>query len=137
MEEARARRDRLKALREAAALGGEGEGTQNSEMPVLKFRNYALKDENIEHTKVAPARPILLGDAGKAAGDGANPPKEEVVIDVAPKKANWDLKRNVEKKLQKLERATQRALLEIMQDMEKKRFEEEGGIADEEDAELK
>ena len=33
----------------------------------------------------------------------------------APRKANWDLRRDVAKKLEKLERRTQRALLLIMQ----------------------
>lgn len=50
---------------------------------------------------------------------------------MAPKKANWDLKRDVAKKLQKLERRTQRALLEIMQEVEKEKFVHDGGIADE------
>lgn len=34
---------------------------------------------------------------------------------MAPKKANWDLKREVQPKLDKLERRTLRALVEIMQ----------------------
>ena len=33
---------------------------------------------------------------------------------MAPKKPNWDLKRDVEKKLEKLERRTQRAIYEII-----------------------
>lgn len=41
---------------------------------------------------------------------------------MAPKKANWDLKRDIEKKLDKLERRTQRAILEIMQDEEAARL---------------
>jgi len=34
---------------------------------------------------------------------------------VRPRKANWDLKRDVEKKLEKLERKTQRAVLDLIQ----------------------
>ena len=41
---------------------------------------------------------------------------------MAPKKANWDLKRDIEKKLDKLERRTQRAILETMQDEEAARM---------------
>lgn len=41
---------------------------------------------------------------------------------MAPKKANWDLKRDIEKKLDKLERRTQRAILETMQDEEAARL---------------
>jgi coiled-coil domain-containing protein 12 len=46
-------------------------------------------------------------------------------VNVAPKKANWDLKRDVEKKLEKLERRTQRAILEIMQAEEAERLQED------------
>ena len=49
---------------------------------------------------------------------------------MAPKKANWDLKRDVQAKLDKLERRTQRALVEIMRDEERARLEQEGGAAD-------
>lgn len=37
---------------------------------------------------------------------------------VAPKKANWDLRRDVEDKLARLERRTQRAMVELMQEDE-------------------
>jgi coiled-coil domain-containing protein 12 len=33
---------------------------------------------------------------------------------LAPKKPNWDLKRDVEKKLEKLDRKTQRAIYEVI-----------------------
>lgn len=35
-------------------------------------------------------------------------------VSIAPKKANWDLKRDVEKRLQKLERQTQTAIRELI-----------------------
>jgi len=49
---------------------------------------------------------------------------------MAPKKANWDLKREIEPRLAKLERRTQRALVEIMLEEEQKRMQLEGGVAD-------
>jgi len=39
-----------------------------------------------------------------------------------PKKANWDLKRDVEKKLAKLEKRTQRAMVDIAREEEAKRM---------------
>jgi coiled-coil domain-containing protein 12 len=39
---------------------------------------------------------------------------EEVIVNVAPKKANWDLRRDIAPKLAKLERKTQRAMIELM-----------------------
>jgi len=58
MESAEARRVRLKALREAAAGADEADVQSSaSEEPVLKFRNYAVKDQkNIEHTTVDAAQ---------------------------------------------------------------------------------
>ena len=35
-------------------------------------------------------------------------------MSIAPKKANWDLRRDISKKLEKLERRTQRALIDLM-----------------------
>ena len=58
MESAEARRARLKALREAAA-GAEDAGTPGTapDEPVLKFRNYAVKDQkNIKHDTVEAAQ---------------------------------------------------------------------------------
>lgn len=77
MEEAAARRERLKALKAAAQLAGADGGgggdapmadagaaaeagqqqqqEQEPEKPTLKFRNYAMKDARIEHEAVAPA----------------------------------------------------------------------------------
>ncbi len=39
---------------------------------------------------------------------------QDLLVNVAPKKANWDLKRDVQPKLDKLERRTQRAIMMIM-----------------------
>lgn len=36
------------------------------------------------------------------------------LFNLAPKKPNWDLKRDVEKKLERLDRRTQRAIYEII-----------------------
>ena len=40
--------------------------------------------------------------------------KPEVQLDVAPKKANWDLKQHISKKLEKLERRTQQAIVDLI-----------------------
>jgi cwf18 pre-mRNA splicing factor len=70
MEEAKARRERLKALKEAALLveggtdgdaatavkGSSAEAQPPGEPPVLKFRNYVPRDEKISHEKVCGGR---------------------------------------------------------------------------------
>lgn len=47
---------------------------------------------------------------------------EEVIANVAPKKPNWDLRREIAPKLAKLEKRTQRAIAELAIEEEKKRM---------------
>ena len=64
------------------------------------------------------------------AGSDAGPALQDVLVNVAPKKPNWDLRRDVARKLEKLERRTQRAMILIMQQEERERLQAEGGIQD-------
>lgn len=121
MESSEARRVRLKALREAAAGADETIVPSTApEEPVLKFRNYAVKDQkNIEHTTVDAAQPpeflapvVAPSVVQEVQGEGDD------IINVAPKKANWDLRRDVGKGLEKLDRRTKRALVAIMQEQQ-------------------
>ena len=57
-------------------------------------------------------------------------PPQDLIVNLAPKKANWDLKREIQPKLDKLERRTLRALIEIAQEEERQRLEAEGGVRD-------
>eukprot|EP00878_Enallax_costatus_P007084 GHUV01007423.1.p2 GENE.GHUV01007423.1~~GHUV01007423.1.p2 ORF type:complete len:135 (+),score=49.96 GHUV01007423.1:500-904(+) len=134
MEDAVARRERLKALKQAAQLVESGDGAaadeaQQPEKPVLKFRNYVVRDEKIEHEKIAPAQPPKLEEP-QLGTKPEEADEEELLASVAPKKANWDLKREIEPRLAKLERRTQRALVEIMLEEEQQRLQQEGGVAD-------
>ena len=117
-----------------------------AEEPTLKFRNYAPKDEKIAHEKVRNNDHlinnmieihvlifqfmILQVEAAKApefeeikvdldAVIGHAP--EEVIINVAPKAANYDLRRDIAPKLAKLERRTQKAMIQLMAQEEQQR----------------
>lgn len=130
MEDALARKERLKALKQAAELADGSsvqEDTRDPEKPVIKFRNYTPRDEKLEHEKIAPAQPPKFEEP---VIEPAPAVAQEAVVNIAPKKANWDLKREVEPILEKLERKTQRALVELMQEEERRRLADEGGIAD-------
>lgn len=74
----------------------------------------------------APEFEEIQVEATGLLGDDA----EEVLINVAPKKANWDLRRDIATKLALLERRTQTAMIQLMQQEEKHRLEEAGGIQD-------
>ncbi|KAL8491197.1 hypothetical protein ACS0TY_023008 [Phlomoides rotata] len=79
----------------------------------MKFRNYLPHDKQLQEGKLAP--PVLpkFEDPVLAA-----PPqeekKEDPFMNIAPKKPNWDLRRDVQKRLNKLERRTQKAMLTLM-----------------------
>lgn len=140
MEDALARKERLKALRAAAAAAGEAGGVQDQastqpeaepEKPVLKFRNYVVQDtKRIDHETVAAAQPpkFVMPVVETKPEEMA---QEELLVSIAPKKANWDLKRDVQPKLDKLERRTMRAIMEMMQEEERKRLEEAGPAQEE------
>ncbi|GFH29024.1 uncharacterized protein HaLaN_27613 [Haematococcus lacustris] len=120
MEDAAARKERLRALRQAAeqAEQATGDAQAEPEKPVLRFRNYAVKDhKHIQHEQVQPAQPPKLEEpqVTKKPEEAA---QEDLLVNVAPKKANWDLKRDVQAQLDKLERRTQRAIIEIMREQE-------------------
>mmetsp|Transcript_412 Transcript_412/g.798 ORF Transcript_412/g.798 Transcript_412/m.798 type:complete len:128 (-) Transcript_412:38-421(-) len=107
----------------------------------LKFRNYQPKTEELAEAVVEKSQVATLPDVEtttkKRAADSEEQAEEEAdqaqddidVLSVAPKKANWDLKRDVEKKLQVLERRTQRAIIELTREKVLREQGEDGGEA--------
>lgn len=122
MENQAARAARLRSLREAAGLDTREQDVDgaapdmNVDEPVLKFRNYSVKDDRITHEKQAAANPPKYEQP--VVEPEADVEGEELLLSVAPKKPNWDLRRDVEPKLAKLERRTQRAMITIMQNQQ-------------------
>ena len=109
--------------------------------PVLKLRNYVPVEEDkafdyvrVEAAKAASANFTELPQQKKVQGEEedlvaeggtvsriAVPEEDEVegdVVRTANRKENWDLKRDVEKKLKRLERRTQQAMVELMREEE-------------------
>uniref|UniRef100_A0A8C5U349 Coiled-coil domain containing 12 n=1 Tax=Malurus cyaneus samueli TaxID=2593467 RepID=A0A8C5U349_9PASS len=100
------------------AVPGEGE---------IKLRNYDPEDEELKKRKLPPAKPASVEDTVKDQLEAAKP---EPIIDevdlanLAPRKPDWDLKRDVSKKLEKLEKRTQRAIAELIRERLKGQEEE-------------
>ncbi|XP_067148168.1 coiled-coil domain-containing protein 12 [Apteryx mantelli] len=137
-EEARRRQERLRALRQRTLQnkdGGEREKRQFREdeeeeavrHKELKLRNYEPEDEELKKRKVPQAKPASVEDKVKDQLEAAKP---EPIIDevdlanLAPRKPDWDLKRDVAKKLEKLEKRTQRAIAELIRERLKGQEEE-------------
>ncbi|KAG9441997.1 hypothetical protein H6P81_017851 [Aristolochia fimbriata] len=134
-----ARRERLKALKAAKELfdtpdgdavrneskAEEADDKDEEEAPNVKFRNYLPQDKQLQEGKLAPPVPSKFEDPVTAP-----PPAEKVddpFLNIAPKKPNWDLKRDVQKKLDKLERRTQKAIYKLVVQKQNQAAEENGG----------
>ncbi|XP_002740668.1 coiled-coil domain-containing protein 12-like [Saccoglossus kowalevskii] len=132
-EEALKRKERLKALRRKHQ--GEIEETGDSEPPEKKiageaeegnkeirqpiFKNYKPENESLQDAVAERAQPEKVEEHIKDQLEAAKPEPvvEEVdLMNLAPRKPDWDLKRDVSKKLEKLERRTQRAIAELIRE---------------------
>ncbi|GJW52208.1 coiled-coil domain-containing protein 12 [Tanacetum coccineum] len=96
----------------------------------VKFRNYLPHDKQLQEGKLAPPELPKFEDP-VAAEPPVEEKKEDPFLNIAPKKPNWDLRRDVQKKLDKLEKRTQKALYQLMEQQEKeKQLAEENGEDD-------
>ncbi|KAK1173517.1 hypothetical protein AOXY_G3646 [Acipenser oxyrinchus oxyrinchus] len=129
-QEALKRKERLKALRSKQLQNrdpedGEPENKRSLEEieevkhRELKLRNYTPEDEELRERQVPKAKPASVEEKVRDQLEAANPEPviEEVdLANLAPRKPDWDLKRDVAKKLEKLEKRTQRAIAEPIRD---------------------
>jgi len=138
-ESAAERRARLKKLREVAdgddveddnAKTNDGGDKNGEEMRTIKLRNYVPKDiaslegrAEILPNAVAPEFNNDNKDVRKRNSDGGGEEEDEDAMTTMslPKKQNWDLKRDVAKKMEKLERQTNRAIAELAREEEERR----------------
>jgi len=112
-----ARKERLIALRNRRLGQGEAsEGGQGNHTFVFKQRNYdpetrmfrkhgarSEEKDTMEGAVEGLAMKIITEDEERRA-------QELDLFNIAPKRPNWDLKRDMEKKLAKLERKTQECI---------------------------
>jgi coiled-coil domain-containing protein 12 len=114
---ARRRGPRASARSVAARRDPSREGRATRE---IAFRNYVPRDGALAAAKLpATTAPALDVAAARDGDEGAVTPRLEPNVGdvdpgmVAPRRANWDLKRDVEARLEKLERRTRRALVDV------------------------
>uniref|UniRef100_A0A674CN57 Coiled-coil domain containing 12 n=1 Tax=Salmo trutta TaxID=8032 RepID=A0A674CN57_SALTR len=91
----------------------------------LKLRNYTPEDEELKERQVPKAKPASVEEKVKDQLDAAKP--ESVIEEVVSTLWDQDLKRDVAKKLEKLERRTQKAIAELIRDRLKGSEEELAG----------
>ncbi|XP_072030380.1 coiled-coil domain-containing protein 12-like [Amphiura filiformis] len=129
--EAAKRKERLKALRKKKQ--GDVEEPDDLEPPTKKaavaeddeearkpvFKNYTPENENLKENRVPKPELASIDDHIQEQLQAAKPEPvvEEVdLVNLAPRKPDWDLKRDVASKLEKLERRTQRAIAELIRE---------------------
>ena len=139
------RKSRLKELRELSekeeVLGGsttalkeESNATRDVINPIpaanddetnvtLKLRNYVPKDISALTTtsSVVEILPNAVAPEFKRKKEEDGNPDDTILNSNGTKKQNWDLKRDVSRKTEKLERRTIRAIAELAREEEEKR----------------
>nr|CAH0107232.1 unnamed protein product [Daphnia galeata] len=119
--EALKRKKRIEALRQLKEQQTKQSSTeaQQQSLPRPIFRSYRPLDEDLKKSSVPPAVPEEVDHIITKELDNAADPAvlEEIdLVNLAPRKPDWDLKRDVAKKLAKLEKRTQRAIAVLIRE---------------------
>lgn len=117
------RAKRLKLLREAKARKGRqlrGKDVEEAEPEALAVVKEAEKQQDADVPEVSELRIAPTGDeeerlVERKEQEGAEEEEEEEEeLTLAPKRANWDIERDIAPMLKKLEKRTQHAIVEIL-----------------------
>ncbi|KAK2718635.1 coiled-coil domain-containing protein 12-like [Artemia franciscana] len=117
--EAWKRKERLKSLKSGNTNRNSDDSTNLSSLPRPQFRNYKPISEDLKHAVGEAAK---RGDVEMEVADSLEKAKDLPVVEeidvtnLAPRKPDWDLKRDVAKKLELLERRTKRAIAELIRE---------------------
>jgi len=87
--------------------------TAEEEVKTLKFRNYFPRDENLR-CHMIPFPPDEVGSVLARFEKLSNYTDDDALLVLAPKKPNWDLKRDIESKLNVLDVQTQSSILQLV-----------------------
>lgn len=125
------RREKLQEMRAKRFKCGENSPRQNNnsnekeddekeeKLPRPIFRSYQPIDDNLKENSLPKSQPGKVEEKIQDQLEAANVKTvvEDVdLINLAPRKPDWDLKRDVAKRFEKLERRTQRAIAQLIRD---------------------
>jgi coiled-coil domain-containing protein 12 len=111
-----------------------GNEEAGSEAPKVNFRNYIPNDTSLQQKESeelevdqqpVTKKPKLEEALQKAQQEARQSTAAATVGVAATKKINWDLKRDLELQMDRLERKTQKALVELLKERLSKEAEEE------------
>ncbi|XP_037945686.1 coiled-coil domain-containing protein 12-like [Teleopsis dalmanni] len=117
------RKERLLKLREQASKANKNNSESGEKLPKPVFRSYKPLNEST-NAEVLEQEPT--GDIEKAVENQLELLQQPMTVDeiditnLAPRKPDWDLKREISKKLDILQRRTQKAIAELIRERLKK-----------------
>ncbi|KAF9953301.1 hypothetical protein BGZ72_005519 [Mortierella alpina] len=119
-EASKKRKERLEQLKKRKLESTSNGGSDVS----LSFRNYTPLNESLKAEDSKVMTPADIGDTIEKKMEGVvekviqeeneKRAKDVDIFTLAPKKPNWDLKRDIEPKLLKLEKKTRAAVIELI-----------------------
>ncbi|CAL1528363.1 unnamed protein product [Lymnaea stagnalis] len=122
-DEALKRKDRLKAMREKHTVlnenNTEADPVEKEKLPKPTFRSYKPESQSLKEQTKEAVKPADVKESIKdqlEAGKTDHVVTEVDLSNLAPRKPDWDLKRDVSKKIEKLEKRTQRAIAELIRE---------------------
>lgn len=109
-----------------------GKKNEAADEPVVTFRNYVPRTPELQKMCIpkettAPIEQSIHKDISELVEMIG---QEDQTLDLAPKRPNWDLKRDVAEKTDRLSKKTDRAIIELI----RKKIEEEKKMAGSGDA---
>ncbi|KAK3828457.1 MAG: mRNA splicing factor [Benniella sp.] len=120
-EASQKRKERLEQLRKRKL---ESTGNGDSKDVSLSFRNYTPLNNELKAENSMITTPADIGDTVEKQMEGVvekviqeeeeKRAKDVDIFNLAPKTPNWDLKRDIEPKLLKLEKKTRAAVIELI-----------------------
>eukprot|EP00761_Pharyngomonas_kirbyi_P000762 gb/GECH01000763.1/.p1 GENE.gb/GECH01000763.1/~~gb/GECH01000763.1/.p1 ORF type:complete len:142 (+),score=57.54 gb/GECH01000763.1/:1-426(+) len=84
--------------------------TTTSHHPKIKFRNYRPRDKHLAKGIIQPKREHVSDHISELLQQTKGSIEN---VDLVPRKVNWDLKRDIKPKLNKLDHLTRKALIQL------------------------
>jgi coiled-coil domain-containing protein 12 len=88
--------------------------SRSEEGPILRFRNYEPRSESLQGLKVEKPVVPSVDEQVDTAEVVHNDATQEPLLNLAPKRANWDLKRDLEPHTKRLRAMTDRAIVRLI-----------------------
>lgn len=123
--------------RPAAAAAADNDGNASKRQKTSSINSSKYTDDG-DSNKPKSALEIALAKTNRESREAAGHNIGEAgtwskVTPISTKKVNWDLKRDIQHKMDKLERRTQRAIVELLRERLEKEAREGGGGDDDSD----